>query len=298
VQIHAKPDKITPLCLYIPPLQIAVQYTGRLITTAPGAAPLIAAVSVAEPAVKGILVLDHTSVSQTVLRGTQPSFSVALSEKTGSIALTGVSVRLEQISSSPDSGFDLEKNIKFRLNGQRVYDLDHYPPKGGDTRDRTIPPGGKSQVIITLRALKPGDYAGILRFTANNSGSDDAQKFQINVHVRDPLWRAVVFMIIALAISLAATKVVTYMRRRASLLQQISTLQRPWFSSLPLSPPGVRVKAVLHQAQRLSRHFWLTSPDLIEENVNNVRSMVDVLDRVHQLRQQLAERVRVLFTRF
>jgi len=144
---------------------------------------------------------------------------------------------------------------------------------------------------MTLRDLRPGDYAATLRFTANNSEIDDAQKLQINIHVRDSVWLAVVWMIIALIISFIGTKVLTSQRRRASLLQQIQQIraQLPqWFSSLGPSPPlVVRVSAGLHQAERLSRRFWLTSPDLIETKVNNVSRMLNVLDRVHQLRQQL-----------
>jgi len=144
VTIQAEPNAVVPLCLFIQPLPTAAKYTGQLIITAPGAAPLIKAVSVARPvAQKGTLVLDHTTVSQTVSpttirqtvsRKAKAAGSVVLREKTGSIALDGISVRLEQVSNSPDSGFDLRKNINFQLNGRDVDDLDRYPPASGNTQ--------------------------------------------------------------------------------------------------------------------------------------------------------------------
>jgi VWFA-related protein len=305
-KIQAQPNEVLPLCLFIQPLPTAAKYTGQLIITAPGVAPLIKTVSVARPVPQqGTLVLDHTTISQTVSpsrvsqavsRKARAAGSVVLRERTGNIALDGISVRLEQVSSSPDSGFDLKKNIKFQLNGRDV-DLGRYPPASGDTRSRTITLGGQSVVKMTLHDLRPGDYAATLRFTANNSTSDDAQKLQINIHVRDSVWLAVGWMIIALIISFISTKVLTSQRRRASLLQQIRALRPQWFPSLLPSLPVVWIKAVLRQAERLSRRFWLTSPDLIETNVNNVRSMLGVLDTVHQLRLQLESKLNWLVFR-
>jgi hypothetical protein len=283
-----QPNTIVPLTLLVQPLPTTAKYSGRLIISAPGVAPLITAVSIAQPVFpEGTLVLDQTTASQTLEKGKPATFSVVLSEKTGKIPLRGLSVRLEQVSNSPDKGFDLEKNIKFELNGQPVTDFGRYTPATDDTDNRTIPVAGKSVVTVTLNDLQPGDYAVTLRFTASNSASDDAQKFQVNVHVRDPVGWAVVCLLAALILSFAATKVLTDLRRRAKLLQQIHNLQPRWLSSLLPSPAVVWVRAVLHQARRLSRDFWLTSPELIEANVNNVRSVLGVLDRVEQLRQAL-----------
>jgi hypothetical protein len=118
VKIQASPDTVQPLCLFIPSLPTAATYTGQLIITAPGAAPLIKPVNVARSvAQQGTLVLDHATFSQTVSPATikqilsrkaKAAGSVVLREKTGSTPLDGISVRLEQVSSSPDSGFDLK----------------------------------------------------------------------------------------------------------------------------------------------------------------------------------------------
>lgn len=49
VKIQAAPNAGPPLCLFIPPLPTAAQYTGRLIITAEGVAPMITIISVARP---------------------------------------------------------------------------------------------------------------------------------------------------------------------------------------------------------------------------------------------------------
>ena len=49
----------------------------------------------------------------------------------------------------------------------------------------------------------------------------------------------------------------------------------------------VWVRAALHQANRLSAKFWLISPDLIEGQLNEVRTMRKILDQAHQLRDLL-----------
>jgi hypothetical protein len=108
--------------------------------------------------------------------------------------------------------------------------------------------------------------------------------------VRDSVWLAVGWMIIGLIFSFTLNKIVIFMRRRASLLQQINVLDnRPLIKDevQVLTPPEVRVKAVLHQAKRLSRRFWLTSPEVIEANVNNLKGTVSVLDKIYDLRQKL-----------
>jgi len=294
-----QPNTILPVCLYVPPLPTATQYSGRLIIQAPGLVPLTKAISVVQPAVQqGTLILDHTTFSQTVSSpfcprkggckvGAKVVSSVVLREKTNSVALYGISVRLEEVSGSPDAGLDLKKNIEFRLDDNRtVIHLDSYPTQG-DGAVLTIKAGGQAAVGITLKGLRPGDYSAILRFSATNSVSDDAQKLQINVHVRASVWWAVILLIIALVISFISTKVLTNQIRRAKLLQNIRALEPEWLASFRPIAPVVWVSAVLHQSQMLSKRYWLTSPNVLEANVNSLKNTLSVLDTAHQLRQQL-----------
>jgi hypothetical protein len=295
VSITLKPAATQPMCLVVDPLPTAAKYTGRLILTAPGTATFVKAITVSQPvAPQGTLLLDHNSIPLTVNRSFWPSeasrgasatVSVTIREKSGAVPLQGLSVRLEQVASSPESGFDLNNNGAFFVRGKPVAlassSTDALAP------ERTIEAGKQAEVQIVLRGLRPGDYAAVLRFSAQNSAADDGQKLQLNIHVRDsPVW-AVVWIIVALIISFIGTKVLTSQRRRAALLQQVHSLQPPWFAVLPAIAPVTWVRATLYQAEQLSRRFWLTGADQIDASVNSVKSMLTVLDRYRQTRQKL-----------
>jgi hypothetical protein len=295
-KITLKPNAINQLCLLIPPLPTSAKYTGQLIVSAPNVAPMVRSVQVAQPAVpKGVLVLDHTAISRTVAPATPleilsrratASDSLVLREKSGLIALKGISVRLEQLSTAPDGGFDLKKNIEFHLDGHPV-DLATNPAAGAGGGSRAIAIGGQSVVELRLHDLEPGDYAAVLRFTASNSSDDDAQKLAINIHVRDSVWWALGCVVIALVMSLAGTKIFTSARRQAQLLNLIHSLRSPSLCALRPIAATVAVRAILYQAEKLSSRFWLTSLDLIENRVNDAKRMIDVLGTVHQLRDDL-----------
>jgi hypothetical protein len=190
------------------------------------------------------------------------------------------------VSGNSDNQLDLKRDLSFKLNGADT-DLDRYPSAKSAGPSRTIEIGAQSTVEILVHGLKPGDYTGTLRFSAVNSAADDAQKLTLTVHVRDSIWWAMVWLLGAVAISFIGTKVVSTLRRRANLLQQIHALQPHWFSLLPATPPVVWLRATLHQTERLSKRFWLTSPDLLDANLSDAQRMLTVLDSIRQLREHL-----------
>jgi hypothetical protein len=313
VTIAVDPGSVFRICLTVEALPTQAKYTGRLILSSPNTATFVRAISLVQPAIQqGVLVLDRAVVAKTVTRSTWPrtaasgaqaEFSVTLHDKTGAVPLNGLSVRLEQVSTSPEEGFDLHGNVAFIMEGAKpaagtganppthatddtTTDLAS-PPTTDDAARRSIPAGTQSEVRVALTHLEAGDYSAVLHFTASNATSDDA-RLQLNVHVRDSVWWALVWLILALIISFVGTKVLTSKSRRAALLQQIRAMQPAWFASLPPSPPVIWTQAVLHQAQRLSKKFWLTSPDLIDARVAGVKNVLAVLDRARQLRERLA----------
>jgi hypothetical protein len=160
------------VCLFVPPLQPGSKYVGRLIVAIAGTAPFVRAIAFAQPpAPQGTLVLDRTSVTQTIRRSwwrpstddPQMQSSVTVREKTGTIPLEGLSVRLEQVA-APDSGFDLGRNVHFTVNGQPADDFTRLPNNASPTL-RAIPRGGQAEVKLGLHDLHPGDYITTLRFT-------------------------------------------------------------------------------------------------------------------------------------
>ena len=147
VTVSLASNAATRICLHVGPLPTGAKYTGRLIISAEGSAPMIRELSFTLPTVaQGTLVLDHATLSQTVSRswwpfgneeGARAEGSVALREKSNSITLEGVQVRLEQVTASPESGFDLRNNVRFELNGQED-NLDQRPTRR--SRSRSAPP--------------------------------------------------------------------------------------------------------------------------------------------------------------
>jgi hypothetical protein len=288
----AEPNKLIPLCLVLDKLPLNKPYTGRL-TIAPSSSPfVIKTITFNRPVIpQGVLVLDQNAQSQTFSRclfgnsrHTEGIFSVRLREKTSGTPLEGVSVRLES-GGGPENGLDLEKNLTFLWNGKQT-DLELSPPK--DAADsRSIGEGRQAVVTVQVHDLKPGDYTAVLRFSAINSSPDDAQKLELHVHIRSAIGWAIFWLLASVGVSFIATKVLTTMRCRASLLAQIRALEPQWFSSALPTPLVVGLRAVLHQTKTLSKRFWLTSPDLIAAHLNDAQRMLHVLDEIRQLRDKL-----------
>jgi hypothetical protein len=294
INSDAESYRLIPLCLIVGKLPINKPYTGRL-TIAPASGPVvIKTITFNRPAIpQGMLVVDQNTLAETFSRRfwgnlghIEGTFSVRLHEKTSAIPLEGISVRLESGQGGSENGLDVEKNLAFLWNGQQS-DLARYPPKEVGADPRNLGEGQQSIVTVQVHDLKPGDYTAVLRFSAINSAADDAQKLELHVHIRDSIWRAVFLLLLAVAISFVATKVLSTMRCRASLLTQIGALQPAWFSALPPARPVVWLRAVLHKTKTLSKRFWLTSPDLIAANLNDARRMLVVLDNIRQLRGKL-----------
>jgi hypothetical protein len=97
-----------------------------------------------------------------------------------------------------------------------------------------------------------------------------------------------------LILSFVITKVLTGKQRRIGLLQQIQSLKVSKGTTLPRLPAVVWVEAVLHLAERLSRRFWLSGADIIDARVSSVRSTVDILKQVRDLRASLQQHVNQL----
>jgi hypothetical protein len=296
VSITLKPAATQSMCLVVDPLPTSGRYTGRFILAAPGTVPFVKAITVTQPVVaQGTLLLDYNNKPLTVNRsfwpreasqGASVNLSVTVREKSGAVPLQGLSVRLEQVTTSPESGFDLSNNVVFFIQGNQVA-LASLSSQDATAAARNIDAGKQAQVQVGLRGLMPGDYAAVLRFSAQNSAADDGQKLQLNIHVRDSRLWAIAWLIFALILSLIGTKVLSSLRRRAGLLQQLRALQPPWFAVLPSIAPVTWARATLHQAERLSRRYWLTGADQIEANVNSVKTMLKVLDRYRETREKL-----------
>jgi hypothetical protein len=293
---------VQTICLWIPPLPGDGRYTGSMLFSSEDAKPLVKPFVITRP--RGVLIVQPIPVQLVTLpllgrfakdksSGYSPepqqTFHVMLSEKSGAASADGIMVGLT-VSKSP-AGFDLKKNIAFRINGNDVPDLDSGPPTdAAQMQSRTVPAGGQLGIDVSLYGLKPGEYDATLRFSSPNSLPDDSQKQNLVVQVRDSIVWAVFWLFVAVCVSFIATKVLVGLRWRASLQRQIHDLTPQWFAGLPHIFAVAWVRAVLHQANRLSSRFWLTSTNLIDDQVNSVRGVLKILDQAHQLQGLLDPR--------
>jgi hypothetical protein len=286
---------VQTICLWIPALPGDGRYTGSMLFFSEDAKPLVKPFVITRP--QAVLIVQPIPTQPVTLpiwgrfakyksSGSSPepqqTFHVMLSEKSGAASADGIMVGLT-VSKSP-SGFDLKKNIAFRINAKDVPDLDSGPPTD-DTqmRSRTVPAGGQLGIDVSLYGLKPGEYDAVLRFSSPNSLPDDSQKQNLVVQVRDSIVWAVIWLVVAVCVSFIATKVLVGLRWRANLQRQIHDLTPQWFAGLPHIFAVAWVRAVLHQANRLGSRFWLTSTNLIDDQVNSVRGVLKILDQAHQL---------------
>jgi len=148
--------------------------------------------------------------------------------------------------------------------------------------------GHQATIGVVFKNLDAGDYNGILCFMATNSSADEAQKLTFVLHVRDSVWRAVLVLSLALVVSFVATKVITFLRNRYTLLRKITDLETDWLRDTPSVLPVVWARSVLEQSKQLSSRRWLSGLDVIESRVNQAAIVIDVLDLAHQLRDKVS----------
>jgi len=221
----------------------------------------------------------------------QPASTISLRDKSGQAPLAGVFVTVEQIAKAPNGQFDLKNNIHFEWNGESADDLTGADPigKGGQPNRRAIPSGGTALVRIIPKGLSAGEYNVTLRFGAANSLSDDAQKLTLTLQVRDsPVW-AILALMIATAVSYAGTKLLSVQRQRLALLRRITDLRPSWLRDEAPVLPVVWARAVLRQAEDLTRRYWLVrGPDVIDARLTQAGQVIGVLRQVRDLREAFA----------
>jgi hypothetical protein len=216
-----------------------------------------------------------------------PMFSLTLWEKSGQASLEGVSVQLEQVSKQPESGFSLRRNVDFTFKGKPIADFEVLPGEPGE--DRAIV-AGPAPVGMTFKFLQTGEYNFFLNFHALNSVLDDSQqKVNLVIQVRDSSGWAVLWLLIAVAISFISYKILSSLRHRFDFLRQLRDLRPGWLAAEPPVLAIVLVKAALKQTEDLSKRFWLTGADELDARIARLKSMVGILDKIHETRLKLED---------
>ncbi len=287
------------LCLRIPELSGDGKYSGSLTlfpdNKKPETPKKFSLSRVTTP--PAILAADRQVVTVELERPLSALFStfdarlgsVALQEKSTKGPAKGVAAQIDSTLKTPGA-FDPLTSLAFEWNREAWDKPFSTSPPGaaGNTNPRTIDPGAQAEVAITGKNLQPGEYSIPLRFTALGATTDNA-KLSMTVRVRDSVVLAIGTLLVALVLSFVITKMLTGKRRRIALLRQIQDLRLSKGTTLPNLPAVVWVEAVLHLAERLSSRFWLTGADVIDAHVNSVRSTVEILKQVRELRASLQQ---------
>jgi hypothetical protein len=282
---------IIPFRLHVDTLPTEGTYSGRVVIVAEGSDPVTYKLALTRGKGSAILVLDQQQVTLQLSRsflGRTPETPVVvtLHEKSGQSGVDGIRVLLEQAPKHPARGFTLGNNVAFRLDQVAVDDLAQWPIANVE-KGRSFGPGGQSEVQMRFKNLEAGEYNTVLRFSAANSTLDDAQKLSLTLQVRDSVLWATGLLLFAVSFSFVATKVLTSMWHRFVLLGRIRELRPPWLKNAPAILPVVWVRAVLKEAEDLSRRFWLTGGEQIDARVAQVTALLKVLDEVRRLGEQV-----------
>ncbi len=296
---------ILALDLHVPPLPSGGKYTGSLILSGPStSASTVPGAAVAPPTIwrfiltsasdirPATLVIDQTAVTLSAVRplcvwnscesSEPPVVTVHARDKSGSWPLVGVSVRLEPGLKAPGSGFDPKVHIAASFNGAEA-DLFQAPP----SPERQIPAHGQATISLAFKDLQAGEYTVPLRFTATNSGNDDAQRLAATLQVRNHVLWAIIVLVLGALVSFVATRIVTILRQRGTFLERLRSMRPAWLAEEGPTLPVIWLRAAFRQAEDLSKRFWLTGQSEIDRRLDAVKSVLEVLDQLRQVRNRI-----------
>ncbi len=221
----------------------------------------------------------------TSLKKEKARFALTLQEKSRLWALHGVTVLLDKVERAPEGGLDLSRNFDFWIDGKRL-DLTRSPAKAGE--GLTIQEGQQARVEVALKGLRVGEYGATLRFQAPEAADRDTQKVSFSMKVRHHWTYPLVVLIVAVVLAFFTVKGVITRKQRLDFLKRIEQARGNLPPTGDLSLPTVRARALLRQAEDLSRRFWLTAPDEINSRLATVEFLIAFLRQIHEIRQRLA----------
>lgn len=293
---------LLPVHLQVPRFPTAGRYSGTLALAVPGqglGTVWRIDLSSAQESRPATLVLDQGPVTVSATRplclwrgqslclgrGEEPVVTVHVRDKTGQWPLEGVTAHLEPGLKTAGHSFDTERDLRATFNGSVVKDLFASP---GD-ESRSVAPGQQATVRMEFMHLSPGEYTIPIRFAAVNSAVDDLQCLTVTIQVRDGLFPAFLVILAASLLSFVATRVVSTLRLRAAFLGKVRAMRPAWLTQEPPVLAVIWLRAMVRQAEDLSRRFWLTGQAELETKLTQAAGMLALLGRVHQVRARLQQ---------
>ena len=218
-----------------------------------------------------------------------PSFTVFVRNSNSEWQAKDIFLRLLEVTAPEGANFDPEKNLTFTWNGQKAGDLWRSPsPQDTNAMPHVIPPNNQAVIGGEFHNLVPGEYTLKLGLASANTTPQAEDQMEVKVHVRDSIVRAIVILLLAIALSFIATKGVDGLRRRLAVLKKISELKLPFLRED--TAHNVSVRAILKQVEDHNKNWFnaLFGPDVVSDRVDKAERMIGILHRVHQIREHIS----------
>jgi len=287
-----------------------IEYSGSLTVSAAGVSPqtwtlkVLRPVPVAELSAdvnRATLKLTTNPLAQLFGARPQPAeFLITLTEKSGDIPVTGLTVRRAP-GSEFHEGFDLEKDLQFFLDGTEITGLASWDKSSGHANAglRSIPPGAQRSLKVKIRDLPRGTHKLLFQINAVNAKQDTAPVVELEVNVRHTLLAPALVLLIAIAVSYLLTKGTKNWRQRLKLKTMARALDRGWLEDVRDKPAVVWLRATRRQTlATLKRFSLLPAPEGLTQKLENAMRLLRVIHRYVEIRDQIDSRISFYMLKF
>lgn len=287
------------LRLTIPELPTAGNYTGNLIVQCDNEVKQVQPIVLTRTFVQGVAKLSVDVKSLTInntkewlfIPGEPANFTLLIRNSSADWKAEGVYLRLLEISSPKGTNFNPDKNLVLKWNGNETNNIWNATSSVvNESLARVIAPNEQAELNGEFIGLSPGEYNLKLGLALLNGSPDSEQQINLKVEVRDNVSWAVIFLLIAIAISFIANKFLETQYTRSALLRRISEIRPPWLRDEPNTLPVVSVRTLLKQAEDRNRSVWValfSSTEIVNDRINKAENILKILTRVRRIKEQI-----------
>jgi hypothetical protein len=239
---------------------------------------------------KGELLIDSQSLTRDdtlpflCCWGTDEPLTVRLRDKTGLRRIDGITATLDGPTASPEGSLDLERHVKFFLNGKEVKKFTEWSASDSDAT-RTLQPGAQLELKMEFHDLQAGKYQLPLKFTAANAAA--SSKLDVTVNVRHHWAWAFLAVVLAMVLSWLITSGIVNWRERNRVRDRVVQLQQENFDAHGDFPSVVFLHAVLAQAKSAAAHGLLPVPPSVNDYLQRAERVAAIMRRYRDVYAKL-----------
>lgn len=269
-----------------------VEYRGTLTASTQGQSPILWKVTLRKPVAMAELTADiaraelQLELWPLLDQHETAAFNVLLREKSGTLAIEGITVRRAP-GSEIHGNFDIKENLRFALDGKPIDDLTSWPA-AGNLKLRRIAAGEQRTLRIQVHGLTRGEHKLTLLLEAANASNTSPPKLEINVRVRHARWAPAFALLLAILVSYLITKGIVNWRQRKELSDLAQSCARDWPDEVRELAPVVWLKATRRQALMvLERFALLPAPEDLTARLTAARRILRVMERYVEVRENV-----------